>query len=793
MFKNYFITAIRSLRKNKLFSLINLFGLALSMSVCLVVMMVIADAFTYDNFHPFPERTYRIISDATAKNGLHDRSATSPLPLADELHKDFPFVEKTVRVYNAISDEVSFNEKKIQLKGAFAEPTFLSVFGFELLAGDRSTALEKPYSVILSKQKADLLFPNENAIGKVIRFKNFDADFIITGILKDGYKTVFNNDLYVSFSTLPNLIKQKKINVDLDNWRNYSDVSTYVLLKKNTSVASLKSALQKTAITNAKLFPIANLKQLKYDCQRLDNITPGETLFNGGNTITSSTILAISGIAFLILLLACFNYTNLSIARSLTRAREVGVRKVLGGSKQQLFLQFITESVVVAFAALILACFLLQVMSGYAIAERFLEGIRPSYYLVFWFVPFAVFTGLLAGSLPAWILSAFKPVDVMKGIVSVKLFKRYRLHQVLIALQFSVSMLFIVFLITIYKQTIYLQSFSYGFNQKNIVDIPVTDKNIDLIKTQILRIPGVERVSATSAIFGFNSPDFLLLKKDNHKDGIGTDSYFIDENLIQNLGLKLIAGTNFPITTLSKEAYVILNEKAVKALNFHNAFDAIGKLIWLNDSTQVQVAGVVKNFYYLNPKHESGNLALRYNAKQFNYLNIKVSGQSRAVVLKAIQATWKKLYNTEPFNYKWFDDELRQARDKQDDFSLIVFLAIMAITISCMGLLGIVVYSSKIRQKEVSIRKVMGAEVKSILYLISKDFVLLLVFTCLFTLPLGYIISNTFLNEFANRISAGWEILAEATVIIMLIGLLIIIPQTLKAALANPVKSLRSE
>ncbi len=793
MIRNYIKTAIRSLRKNKLFSFINIFGLALSMSVCLVVMMVIANAFTYDNFHPFPERTYRIISDATADNGLHDRWGTSPLPLANQLQKKFPFVEKTVRVYNAISDEVSFKERKIQLKGAFAEPSFLNVFGFKLVAGDRTTAFEKPYTVVLAKRKADLLFPNGDAIGKVIRFKNFDADFIITGILKDGYKTLFDNDLYVSFSSLPGLIKQKKISVDIDNWKNYGDASTYVLLKKNTSILSLKNALQKIAITNVRLFPIANIKQLKYDYQRLDHITPGEALINGGNTVTSSLLFVISGIAFVILLLACFNYTNLSIARSLTRAREVGVRKVLGGSRKQLFLQFIIESVVVAVTALILACLLLQIMLGYSIAERLLAGIHPSYYLALWFIPFAIFTGLLAGSLPAWILSAFKPVDVMKGIVSVKLFKSFRLHQVLIALQFSVSLLFIVFLITIYKQTIYLKSFSYGFDQKNIVDIPVTDKNINLLKTQILRIPGVEHVSATSAIFGFNSSDFSLLKKDNNKDGIGTDSYFIDENVIQNMGLKLVAGTNFPITTLSKEAYVILNEKAVKALNFHNAFDAVGKLIWLNDSTQVQVSGVVKDFYYLNPKHELGNLALRYNAKEFKYINIKVTEQNRAAVIKAIQSTWKKLYNNEPFNYKWFDDELRQARDKHEDFSLIAFLAVMAITISCMGLLGIVTYSSEIRQKEVSIRKVMGAEVKSILYLISKDFVLLLVFACLFTLPLGYIIGNTFLNEFANRIAVGWEILAGSTFIIMLIGLLTILPQTLKAALANPVKSLRSE
>lgn len=792
MIKNYIKTAIRSLRKNKLFSLINIFGLALSMSVCLVVIMIIADAFTYDNFHPFPERTYRIISDVKAKDGLHDRWATSPLPLANKLQKDFPFVEKIVRVHNAISDEVSFQEKKIQLKGAFTEPSFFNVFGFKLLAGDKKTAFEKPYSVVLSKQKADLLFPHKNAIGKVIRFKNFDADFTITGIIQDGYKTVFNNDLYVSFSTLPDLIKQKKIDTDLSNWKKYVGASTYVLLNKNTSVASLKNALQKIALTNSKLYPIVNIKQLKYDFQRLDRITPGENLFYGGNTITSSEIFTISGIAFLILLLACFNYTNLSVARSLTRAREVGVRKVLGSSRKQLFLQFIIESGVVAIIALILACIMLQLMSDYSITYRLLDGIHPSYYLALWFVPFTVFTGLLAGSLPAWILSAFKPVDVMKGILQVKLFKSFRLHQILIALQFSVSLLFIVFLITIYKQTIYLKSFSYGFNQKNIVDIPVTDSNISLLKTQILRIPGVERVSATSAILGFHSSDNLQIKKDNHKDGIHTDSYFIDENFIQNMELSLVAGTNFPVTTLSKEAYVILNEKAVKALNFYNAFDAVGKYIWLDDSTQVQISGVVKDFNYLNPKHQSGNLALRYNAKQFNYLNIKVTGQSRAAVLKAIQSTWKKLYGNEPFDYKWFDDELREARDKKEDFSLIAFLAIMAITISSMGLLGIVTYSSEIRQKEVSIRKIMGAEVKSILYLISKDFVLLLAFTCLFTLPLGYIISNSFLNGFANRITVGWEILSSSAFIIMLIGFLTIFPQTLKAALANPVKSLRS-
>jgi len=793
MLKNYFKTAIRSLFKNRLFSGINILGLALSMCVCLIVIMVTSDAFTYDNFHPFPKRTFRMISDLKANNGSRERWATVPMMLADQLQKDFPFVEKTVQVYPAISDEVIVDKGKIPIKGSFTQPSFFSLFGFKLLQGNKITALEKPYSAVMAKQKSDILFPHHDALGKVVRLKNIDANFTITGIIQDGYKTFFDNDVYVSFSTLPDLVKQKKINADLESWRDYNAVSTYVLLKKNTTISSLKNALNGIAVKNNKLFSIKNVRQLKYDFQRLDKITPGEQLLNGGFTPSASGLWAITGIAFLILLLACFNYTNLSIARSLTRVREVGVRKIMGGSRAQLFIQFIVESIVVAFSALLLACLFLGIIYNYPISKTLLEGINPSYYLFLWLIPFAIFSGLLAGSLPAWILSAYKPIDVMKGMRAIKLFKSFRPHKILIATQFSVSLLFVIFLVTIYKQTSYLKSFSYGFDQTNILNINIKDKDINLLKSQILSIPGVERISATSDVFGFNSTDFVQIKKNIDKESIGIDSYFVDEGFLQNMNLDLIAGTNFTAANLSKETYVILNEKAAKALNFNNAANAIGKLVWLDDSTQVIISGVVKDFYYLNPKHELGNLVLRNNLQKYNYLNIKTAQNSRTQVIKGIQSIWKKSYNNEPLVYQWFDDELKQGRDKPDDLLTIIFLTLMAITISCMGLLGIVTYSSEIREKEISIRKVLGAEVRNLLFLLSKDFVLLLVSTCLVTLPIGYFISNIFLHEFANRVTVGWEILAESTFIIMIIGLLAIFSQTVKAALANPVKSLRSE
>jgi putative ABC transport system permease protein len=792
MFKNYLKTAVRSLRKNGLFSAINIFGLALSMSVCLIALIVIKDAFTYDTFHPHGDRTYRIITEVISKDGENRRWATTALPLSEKLVNDFPFVEKTARIYNIISDNASYNSKSINVEGAFSDPAFFQIFGFELLYGDKRTALSTPYSVVLTQETAELFFKNENPVGKQLEFKTLKSTFTVSGVIKKtNNKSHLQQDLYASYSTVASLESQKKIDASSNDWTNYNGANTYVLLNKDASGKQLKAALSSIAVTTSKNYPIKNVGHLNYDVQALDEISPGEELVNGGDSVSTMVLFATGGITFLILLLACFNYTNLSLARSLTRAKEVGIRKVVGGSRLQLFTQFITESILVSLISLGLSYLILQVLMNFSVVEQgILNHAKPDIYLLFIFILFAVLTGLLAGIIPASILSAFNPLQVLKNLTSIKIFKGLGLQKTLIVIQFAVSSIFVIILVTVFQQTKFITSFSYGFKQENMLIVPLGAGDKTVFKTQVEKIPGVEKIAMASTVFGFNPSGADYIKHNKKQEGLQVNIYQIDENVIPAMKLQLIAGRNFEV---SEKQYVILNETAVNTLSFANPKDAIGKTIFINDTIQKVVAGVVKDFYYLNPQHAIGNLALLYAPEKANYIIAQVTPESEETVASLIEQSFKEINQSNTISVKSLDKILGDARDTPQEFSVIVFLTLMAITIACIGLLGITTYTARVRQKEVSIRKILGANVNSIVYMLSKDFVWLLLIASAISLPLGYLLSGAFLEEFANRINLGWEMLAGSAFIILLIGLVTISSQTLRVATANPVDSLRND
>jgi putative ABC transport system permease protein len=795
MLKNYLKSAIRSLQKSKLFAAVNILGLSLSMSVCMVALLQIKDAFNYDTFHPFPKRSYRIITDITAENGMKERWATSPLPLAEKLITEYPFIEKTVHVFPPVDEELSYNEKKIHQKISFTESSFFDVFGFTLIKGDKKTALDHPNCIVLSQQAAALFFPGEDPLGKIITFKNKALGFTVTGIIRDAQKkSHLVADIYASVSSLANQYESDINKPSLKNWKDYTGSRTYVLLKENSQESVLNNALSVIAKNNASLFSIKNVKKLHYDYQRLDQISPGENLIMSGDSVSRTSLWIYSGITMVILLMACFNYTNLSLARSLSRVKEIGVRKAIGGTRKQLFFQFIIESVTVSLFALLMAFFILHLLMKLpVIKNRLLIDVGIDTSAIIWFIAFALFTGMLAGALPAAILSSFKSVQVLKNMSSVKIFKGLALRKILVVFQFGISMIFIMFLVTVYKQISFTTSYSYGFNEKNIINISLPESKKESFKYELTRITGVENVSATSGFLGFVASDNFELKKNKEERGIQTDSYFIDENFLSNMSLTLVAGNNFKNSDPPSFKNILLNETAVKNLQFASPDKILGELVWLNDSTPVKVIGVVKDFHYQNLKHALGNLALCYDTGRYHYLNIKVSGVARTTVVSSLQKIWQKTYPGTAFSYSWFDQYLSDARNKKEDVSMVSFLAVMAVTIACLGLLAMVTYTSEIRQKEVSIRKVMGAATISIVLLLSKNFIWLLLIACAVTIPVGYMISNAFLHEFTYRVTVGWQILSTSFLFIMGIGLITITSQTVKIAFINPVKNLRTE
>ncbi len=786
MFRNYLKIAWRSLWKHKLFSFINIFGLALSFAVCLLVMLQLKDDFSYDLFHPHPARTYRILSHIIeSKNNKQYELASTPLPLKADLAEHINEVEDAVQLYPAIKEKATFEGKKLYINGAFTDPSFFKVLGFQLSSGNEKDALAVTNGIILSKATALKFFGNINPVGKVLDFESLGL-FQVTGVLKEAPgKSHINFDVYASSFALQQLEKIKTLPEREHNWNTMNDSYTYVLVKGNISKGSL----------NKLLYQIAQKAELKsaegkinFTAQPLSSITPGtDGVYNeiGRGTVWAK-VLTVAGIGLIILLAACFNYTNLTIARALTRAKEVGIRKVAGARRFQIFAQYIVESVLIAMLAFALACIgLLQ----------FKTGLQFDLSLFAMAVLFTLITGICAGAFPAWMLSSFKPVQVLKSVSTQKLFGNVSLQKGLLIFQFSLSLLIIIFLSAYYQQFSYVQALDPGFASKNILTIPIPG-NDKIFANEVSRIHGVENISRISDDFGMRGTGSMQLFKDKpgNQQGVLCEFYFADAAAIPVHKLQIMLGSNFPGNEAgTREQYILINQRAVNVLGFKNAASAVGKTVWLNDSTNVEIKGVLRDFYdkgaarYINP------LVLRNKAGAFNYMNVLVNAAAENNIIQQLSFVWKKINPHTPFEYEWLDKKIADREDQSDAYATMGFLAFITVTIAALGLLGLVVYTVETRQKEISIRKIVGANVKQLMFLLSKGFLKLLLISGLIAMPTGYLLSTMFLQNFANRVSFGIGSLLLCLIFLLMIGLVTILSNTYKAAIANPVKNLRTE
>lgn len=792
MIRNYFKIALRNIRRHKLFSFINIFGLALSMSLCMLVMIRIKEELSYDKFHPQANRTYRILSELSNKKGDHYYLASTPLPLKQELRQHDDVVSDAVQLYPAINHKATYGNKLITVRGAFTEPSFFNVFGFRLSAGNMQTALQSPNSVVLSKEASEKFFGNENAVGKILSLDRL-GDFVVTGVLADHEKSHIDYDVYLAASGIAGLEKSGALAARSTSWNSFDYGYTYLLLNKNASEKQLNTALGNIAkfINNE-----TNDGSLTFKPQLLNDITPSS--MNLGNEIGGggdwSKIWTEIGIALLILIAACFNYTNLTIARALTRAKEVGIRKVSGAVRMQVFAQYIIESIVIALFALALSHVFLQLIltwkpfnDGY----EFVPVTKLDFSTFLLFFGFALVTGAIAGAAPAWILSAFKPVQVLKNIATHKLFGNISLQRTLIVFQFSLSLVIIIFLSAFYRQFSYMATVDPGFRQENIITIPLEGADPLLVANEAKRLPGVEKVTAMSANFDKNSSGNTYAWVDKSKTPLRLNYYYGDAATVEAMGLQLVAGNNIPEASQG-EGYILLNETAAKAFGFA-ASAAVNKTIWLNDSLQVEVAGVIKDFYYQGAGVYVSPMAIRAKRGEYAILNLQTAVANDEKLLAQLETGWKQLYPGKPFNAYWLGKKMKELNRQDASVSLLGFLAFMTICIASLGLLGLVIYTVETKRKEISIRKVIGASVQQLTMLLSKGFIRLLLIAGCIAMPLGYVLSFFFLQNFANRISlgAGWLLLCFA--FLLAIGLFAIISQTWKAAAANPVEKLKVE
>lgn len=820
MIRNYLKIAIRNILRHKVFSFINIFGLALSMSVCLLIILMLSDLNKYDQFHTHKNRIYRIISKNLKSGGPY--YATTTMPLKEVLLNEYDGIEMAVGLKSFVGGDFRYGETITSIAGHYVDEDFFKVFSFELEQGNPETALKEPFSLVLTSESAQKLFKNENPIGKIVSFNDrglntlgisiFDegkelGDFIVTGVMKnEEHISHINFDFLISMSTLYSLDREGKVSLDPDDWRSFFSYYLYILLEEGRSPKDIGPIL--SSISERQYEEFENI-EMSFVMQSLTDITPGKMLNN-----MLSFRMPIEGVyflmilAFLVIFSAGFNYTNLSIARALTRAREVGVRKVSGAYRTQIFTQFVCESVVIALSGLILAIVILQIIkpgfTGLWLNKYLNMELNQNVTVFLLFIVFSLIIGILAGILPAIYLSSFKPVTVLTSSFAIKenkgsgFFRKPGLGKTLIIAQFVISLLFIISTVLIYSQLNFIIRKEYGFSKDHLINVHLQGTDYQVFSNELSKHPEVIRVSASEYLpaTGYNNGTSLISMREE-PDTVYGGSMAVDRNFLDNLAINIVAGRNFPenIST-EKEQYVLVNETAVKELGYDRPEDIIGEFFIERDSGEpLEVIGVTKDFFYeilfLDPIRP---FYFRYIPKNYRYANIKIHGNDVQGTLSFVEDTWKKVDKIHTFEYRIFDQQLAETHGLIKDVVAIVgYISILAISIACLGLLGMAIFNTETRIKEIGIRKAMGADSRSIVLLLSKGFLILLGIAVIIGSPIAYLINNIWLQEFAFRVNFGIGIFGISISILLVLGLITIGSQTFRAANSNPATILRTE
>ncbi|MFQ5630921.1 MAG: ABC transporter permease [bacterium] len=801
MFKNYLKTTLRTLARYRGFSLINIFGLALSMAVCLIIILFIREETSFDRFHRNTDRIHRINSTIKFQSGAVDNVATSPAPLAPVLREEYAGIEDVARLMRVQSVAV-YKDKNMAFSGIFTEPSFLNIFSFQIKTGNAERALAEPNSAILSAETAQKFFGNKNPLGETILLDKI-GNVAVTGVLeKPAGKTHFerNFDIIISFATLEAANMQE---LNLGDWqKSIFKYYTYVLLNKESGVEYLQSVLPQIV---EKYFPEAEPGDYSFFSQTLQDIRLGPNLSNKIERQTPPILLKILAIlAFILTLAACFNYMNLSVARSLKRAKEVGVRKVAGAHRKQIVAQFLGEAVIVAWIALALALILMEVWLLPAFNKMWLVsvylGANISTQLfsdistLLTFFGFAALVGLLAGIYPAFVLSSYLPSIVLKGVTKIKGLFRMTLRKTLIVIQFALSILFIITTLIIYRQAEHLLAADYGFDKEQVLNLAIQGNSFDVLKNELIAHPNIQNVSGISLIPGTGDWEVSFFRSAQQQEPVRTGYLHIDETFLDNLAISLITGRNFSGKFANDgSASAILNEKAVEVLQLGNPQEAIGKTISRRDGTRLAVIGVVKNFYNMS-LGRIDPVAFLNDESQIRFANIKLNPGNILETIAFIENTWKKLDPVHPVAYQFYDRQLADNFIELESYlALIGVGAGFVVLIACLGLLGMATYNAETRTKEVGIRKVLGATAPNLALLLSKDFLLLIAIAVVLATPAAWYLGSLLLQNFSYRVEIGGGVFFLGIAMTFLLAFTTIASQAIRAALANPVESLRYE
>ena len=808
MFSNYLKIAWRNLVKNKTFSVINIAGLAIGLGCFILIALYILDEISYDRFHEKSDRIYRVDSDIRF-GGTDLKLAVCSDPMGPTLKKDYPQVEEYVRIYASSGSKLlkKGTEFIVEENVAHADSTIFRVFTLPAIQGNTATALNEPNTVVITESAAKKYFGTNNALGRTIETDNGEL-YKVTAVIKDmPHNSHFNLDFIFSMD-----------NVDYGFGTYLShNFQTYILLREGTDYKAFEKnfdqVIEKYVLPQAKQFMQINSmddfkkagNNLQYYLMPLTKIHLYSDRFPELGINGSIQYVYIFGaVAIFILLIACINFMNLSTARSANRAKEVGIRKVLGTEKQSLIRQFLTESTMMALISLVIAIviawtvlpFFNNISNKSLTIQSLLSGrVLPMLILL------PLIVGLLAGSYPAFFLSSFQPIQVLKGRINAG-FRKSNLRSSLVVVQFFVSIFLIIGTIIVYRQLDYIQTKKLGFNKDQVLIINGTGaltNNAEAFRNEVLNMKGV--VSGTLSGFlpvsssSRNDNTFSTEAVMDSKNGFTMQNWSVDHNYIPTLGMEIIRGRNFSPSFGTDSSAAIVNESAAQVMGHA---DPIGKKIYEatgpgQPPTVYTVIGIVKNFHFESLRQNISPLSLRLRRNPFA-ASFKVNTQDIKDLVNQVESKWKSMAPGMPFSYRFLDEAFdNMYRTEQRVGRVALAFSILTILIACLGLFGLATYMAEQRTKEIGVRKVLGASVSNIVQMLSVDFLKLVLISALFAIPIGWWVMNTWLQDFAYRINVGWWVFIVAIAVAAIIALATVSYQAIKAAVSNPVKSLRTE
>lgn len=809
MIIHYIRIALRHFRKQKLYAAINVGGFAIGIAACLLIGLYIQFETSYDNNHPNRTQVYRLVGEAKQNGQIHSGIAF-PAPMAKAILNDFPEIEKAGRImsnplFGGSNNQVRRPDQQVNTyeQGfAFADTSALDILNVQMIYGNRTEALKQPFFVILNKSMADKYFPNQNPVGQRLIFNdNPKLPIVVGGVMKD-----FPTNSHLQYRGFISLAGVNFWDNEQNQWT-ASNYDIYIQLKPNTNIVALGKKMTddvldkymvpaliaegqknvKESLKDARIWlqPIADIHLHSYNIEQ-DDTKHGDIRF----------IYLFAAIAAFILLLACINFLNLSTARSANRAKEVGVRKVIGGSRSNLINQFLSESLCYSFLS-----FFIGTVIAIAVLPLFnkIAGLQLQMpWTAWWLIPVllacAIAIGLLAGLYPAFYLSYFKPINTLKGNLSLGS-RNGKLRSALVVFQFTISVVLLTGTAVIYKQMQYILDSKIGFDKDQVLMIEGADALKDQtasFKNELLDLPAVKNVSVSDFLPVANTKRNGNTFWEEGKRDEGSfvlQHWVVDENYIPTLNMKLITGRNFSKDFHTDSSTTIVNKALADKLGLK---DPIGKII-TNGGEHLRIIGVVDNFYFETIKHEVAPLCMVLGNSN-SIISVKINGADIKSAMASIAAKWKQFLPNQAMRYTFMDERYANMyADVQRMQYIFTGFSILAVVVACLGLFALAAFMAEQRTKEIGIRKVLGASVAGVFGLLTKNFLRLVVIALIIAIPVGWWLMNQWLQDFSYRISISWKIFAFSSFLMMGIALLTICFQAIKAALANPIKSLRTE